>query len=202
MTQRQQCECQQKKTKYFEDGATPAVSRCPRFRRGTHLGKLSLVCLVCLLRNPSQKKPHFRTFTFLQLSGFWKLTQKQNTLGPTDKEILIWPSKHSNWVFGAFINDINISYLVIVMLSPASWHYVINNHLKQNRCPRKSHFSNNQGKHIKYLLKPPFVEWKNIFLLAPLKKVASFGTSVVIFLPAVGRSRVSVRHLQGPTIHM
>ena len=127
---------------------------------------------------------------------------KKNRALTTDKEILIWPSKHYDWVFGAFINGINICYHVIVMLSPASWHYVINNHLKQNRRPRKSHFSNYQGKHIKCLLKPPLEEWKNIFLLAPQKKVASFGTSVVIFLPAVGRSRVSARHLQGPTIHM
>ena len=132
--------------------------------------------------------------------GNWP--KKTEHLGPTDKEILIWPSKHNDWVFGAFINGINICYHVIVMLSPDSWHYVINNHLKQNRRLRKSHFSNNQGKHIKRLLTPPLEEWKIIFLLAPQKKVASFGTSVVIFLPAVGRSRVSARHLQGPTIHM
>ena len=101
--------------------------------------------------------------------GNWP--KKTEHLGPTNKEILIWLPKHSNSMFGAFINGLNICYYVIAMLSPASWHYVINNHLKQNRRLRKSHFSNNQGKHIKCLLTPPLKNKRIFFCWLPRKRL-------------------------------
>ena len=58
-----------------------AVSRCPRFRRGTHLGKLSLVCLVCLLREPVGKETPFQNIYLLAVEWILEIDPKTEHFG-------------------------------------------------------------------------------------------------------------------------